>query len=53
MNGTVYGATNPETGQVTVVEDRKYDPNRDSLWPIPLGELNANPNMVQNPGYNN
>jgi hypothetical protein len=53
MNGTVYGATNPATGQTTVVEERKYDPNRDNLWPIPLNELNANPNMDQNPGYNN
>ncbi|HVW98721.1 MAG TPA: RagB/SusD family nutrient uptake outer membrane protein [Mucilaginibacter sp.] len=24
----------------------------DQLWPIPQSELNANPNLVQNPGYN-
>jgi hypothetical protein len=53
MNGTVYGATNPATGLPVTVEDRKYDPDRDALWPIPQSELLANPNMKQNPGYAN
>lgn len=51
MNGDVYGATNPATGEVVKVQTRKYNPLRDSLWPIPNVEMYANPNMVQNPKY--
>ena len=53
MNGTVYGATNPQTGETAVVETRKYNPNRDKLWPIPETEILANQNMTQNPNYGN
>lgn len=34
-----------------VIDTRQFNPKRDYLWPIPLSEINANPNMVQNPGY--
>ncbi|QNL49137.1 RagB/SusD family nutrient uptake outer membrane protein [Olivibacter sp. SDN3] len=51
MNGIVYGATNPATGNRVTVEERSQDPNRDFRYPIPQDEILANPNMVQNPGY--
>ena len=51
MNGDVFGATNPSTKEIVKVQTRKYDPTRDSLWPIPNIEIYANPNMVQNPNY--
>jgi hypothetical protein len=51
MNGVVYGATNPANGQTVVVENRKFDPGRDYLWPIPVQELQGNNNIGQNPGY--
>jgi hypothetical protein len=34
-----------QTGNVTVA-------GYQLLWPIPQDEINANPNMTQNPGYN-
>ncbi|WP_029905293.1 RagB/SusD family nutrient uptake outer membrane protein [Prevotella sp. 10(H)] len=51
MNGQVYGAFNPITGQPYEVEVRKYRPERDIRFPIPRGEITSNPNMKQNPGY--
>lgn len=51
MNGEVYGATNPTTGELVRVQTRKYDKSREYYWPIPENELIANPNMVQNPNY--
>ncbi len=51
MNGQVYGATNPVSGELTKVQTRSYNPARDNLWPIPDVEMNTNPNMVQNPNY--
>ena len=30
---------------------KKYDPNKDVLWPIPDAERNAIPDMPQNDGY--
>ncbi|GAA4806078.1 RagB/SusD family nutrient uptake outer membrane protein [Olivibacter ginsenosidimutans] len=51
MNGQVYGATNPETGETVKVEVRTYKPDRDIRYPIPRGEITANPNLAQNPGY--
>ncbi len=32
-------------------QDRKFDPNRDYLWPIPQSAIGKNKNLVQNPGY--
>ena len=34
-----------------VLENRTFHPERKYLFPIPLSEMDANPNMVQNPGY--
>lgn len=51
MNGMVYGATNPQTGELVQVQARTYRENRELLWPIPEQEMIANPNMVQNPNY--
>ena len=31
---------------------RKFNPNRDYLWPIPYNQIVQNPNLVQNPGWN-
>ena len=33
------------------VEQRRFDANRDYLWPIPQSELDVNPLLEQNPGY--
>jgi starch-binding outer membrane protein, SusD/RagB family len=30
---------------------RSFTAPRDYLWPVPIGELDLNPNMTQNPGY--
>ncbi|HXH99905.1 MAG TPA: RagB/SusD family nutrient uptake outer membrane protein [Sphingobacteriaceae bacterium] len=30
---------------------RLFDPSRDYLWPIPIIEIEDNPNLEQNPGY--
>jgi len=51
MNGQVYGAINPTTGEITRVQTRKYSRDREYLWPIPEVELIPNENMVQNPNY--
>jgi hypothetical protein len=32
--------------------EKRFDKNRDYLWAIPLSEINVNPNLEQNPGYN-
>jgi hypothetical protein len=29
----------------------KFDPNKNLLYPIPLGEIDLNPNVKQNQGY--
>ncbi len=61
LNGPLYGArggdVDPNTGEVTlnsdqiVLEERVFIPSRNYLLPIPQAEMDANPNMVQNPGY--
>ncbi len=28
-----------------------FRPNKDEYWPVPKSEIDANPNLVQNPGY--
>lgn len=52
MNGQVLGAINPNTNEPVNVEVRSAKANRDMIWPIPQGELLANPKMTQNPNYN-
>jgi hypothetical protein len=61
LNGPLYGSlegsVNSQTGVVTwgstriKLEDRIFRPERNYLLPIPQGELDANPNIKQNPGY--
>jgi len=51
LSGTVYGAYNPNTKANYVAEQRKFDPSRDYLWPIPLVEMNVNPLMTQNANW--
>lgn len=62
LNGKVYGSrpgtVDPTTGEITFsspdhifVEDRVFDPNKNYLWPIPQSEIDANPNLKQNPDY--
>ena len=45
-----------ESGESTdfkmrIVDIRKFDKNRDYLWPIPYIERQTNPNLTQNPNY--
>jgi hypothetical protein len=35
-----------------LLENRTYRPATNYLFPVPQSEMDANPNMVQNPGYN-
>lgn len=51
MNGPVFGAVDPETGEQVLVEERVASEARDFYWPIPQDEILANPNMKQNPNY--
>jgi hypothetical protein len=37
--------------KMRLVDVRKFDTNRDYLWPIPYLEMQTNKSMVQNPGY--
>lgn len=34
-----------------ILENRVFNPARKYLFPVPQSEMDANPNMVQNPGY--
>ncbi len=36
---------------VKILIDRKFDPARQYLWPVPAVERRVNPNITQNPGY--
>lgn len=51
LNGPVYGAYDPNSQSPFLTETRRFLTNKDYLWPIPQAEINANPNMVQNPGW--
>jgi len=54
LNGYVHGA---KFGDPTIdngylrVQKRQFDPSKNYLWPIPLNEVNKDPNLKQNPGY--
>ena len=37
--------------KMRLVDTRKFDKNRDYLWPIPYIEMLTNEKIVQNPGY--
>ncbi|MDR0743995.1 MAG: RagB/SusD family nutrient uptake outer membrane protein [Tannerella sp.] len=61
LNGWALGSRNgtidSQTGKVTWseghirLEERIFQPQRNYLLPIPLAEMDRNPNMIQNPGY--
>ncbi|MCD8193702.1 MAG: RagB/SusD family nutrient uptake outer membrane protein [Tannerellaceae bacterium] len=58
MNQTVYGIFNSfdpsrsDYGSYVVVESRRFNPDRDYLWAIPLNEIGLNPNLLpNNPGW--
>lgn len=51
LNEPAKGAIDPATGKAVIIEQRKFNPARDYVWPIPLAEINANPNMKQNPNW--
>lgn len=51
--------TDPENYTASAVDEngyaicsrRVFTPGKSELWPIPLSEIQLNPNLVQNPGY--
>lgn len=45
MNSPIY------TWKHTLIETRRFNPNRDYWWPIPQTQLDLNHNLVQNSGY--
>lgn len=48
----INGETDQEFFQVnTVPQDRNFHTPRNYLMPIPVNQVNRDPNMVQNPGY--
>lgn len=53
--GEKWGAnTALDANRFIVLQDaslRKFDPNKDYLWPIPLDEIAKNPKIEQNPGW--
>ncbi|GHT31894.1 membrane protein [Bacteroidia bacterium] len=56
LNGTVNGMDYTDTTgakKTIIIETRKFDKNRNYLWPIPESELRLNPELTgkQNPGY--
>lgn len=62
IRGKYYGmklTNNPETYTLLPVNEEGYlyyternFQEHNLLWPIPQGEIDINPNLVQNPGYN-
>lgn len=50
LDGPVKGCTH--VGGAAVLDTYSFDENRDYLWPVPLNEIDFNPNLKpQNPGY--
>ncbi len=39
-------------GYIVVMTGRQFDENKHYLWPVPLNQLQRNPNLGQNPGWN-
>jgi hypothetical protein len=39
-------------GYIIVMTGRQFDENKHYLWPVPLNQLQRNPNLGQNPGWN-
>ena len=40
-----------DAGYIVKAADRKFNPDRDYLWPIPESDILVDSNLVQNPGY--
>ena len=53
LSGQTFGIDYIEGGQLkTIPADlRQFNAGRDYLWPIPITEIERNPNLTQNPGY--
>jgi len=57
-NAIIHTSVDPDNGKTyidvyknTDWENPSFDENRDYLWPIPLNDLAQNPNLGQNPGW--
>ena len=37
--------------KMRLVDERQFNASRDYVWPIPETEIQANPNITQNPNY--
>lgn len=48
---TISGTSDDTYYQVRTIFQQKFISPRDYLWPIRLGNLSVNPNLVQNPGW--
>ncbi|MDR0891545.1 MAG: RagB/SusD family nutrient uptake outer membrane protein [Mediterranea sp.] len=46
----IYGDTDPD-GSYLQIEERKFDPAKHYLWPIPQTERDLNHNLTQNPNW--
>lgn len=54
LPGQTYGMTYVDAkGELVTIktEVRKFNPERDYLWPVPLREMNVNKKLTQNPNY--
>ncbi len=55
MNGYAHGARfgdpSVDNGYIRV-QNRKFNPERDYLWPVPSSEISLDNKLTQNPGYN-
>jgi hypothetical protein len=50
-NGVPDYSAVPNRSAMRVVETRRFNANRDYLWPIPAIEINTDTKLVQNPNY--
>jgi hypothetical protein len=51
MEGPLYGAYNPGSGQQIIVETRVFVEPKNNYLPIPQQEIDANENITQNQGW--
>jgi hypothetical protein len=49
-HGARYGDPTVDSGYIRV-QQRQFDPTKNYLWPIPLNEIQKDPNLKQNNGY--
>lgn len=50
-NGTPDYSAVSNKGDMRIIEQRKFNPNRDKVLPIPRIEMETNKALIQNPGY--